>query len=326
MKKIYFLFILVGSVLTYSCVSKKKYTLSLQERSLFETENLRLKKVDALNQELREELSNCENGVKEMDKLLKDLSDKYTDTRRAFNQLQIKYDDLDNRKDKIVEFATDQRATIHERLIAQEKELESKEQNLEALSERLQEEALKQELLLEAINEREQKIEALKNSLIAQSEILKSLKEKLNKALIGIANADLNVSEKEGKVYISLSQELLYPKGGTTINNKGKDAIRKVAKVLIDNPDIQVNVQGHTDTDGSSEKNWDLSVSRASNIVKYLSILKVDPKRITASGRAYYDPIDSNDNAEGKKRNRRIEIVLSPKLDDIYQFLDRYQY
>ena len=189
-----------------------------------------------------------------MDVLLKNLSDKYTDTRRALNQLQTRYDDLDNRKDKIIEFATDQRATIHERLIAQEKELELKEANLNTLGEQLQEEAVKQELLLEAIYEREQKIEALKNSLIAQSEILKSLKEKLNKALIGIANTDLNVSEKQGKVYISLSQELLYPKGGTTINNKGKDAIRKVALVLIKNPDIQVNVQGHTDTDGSSEK------------------------------------------------------------------------
>ena len=75
----------------------------------------------------------------------------------------------------------------------------------------------------------------------------------------------------------------------------------------------------------AQKKNWDLSVLRAANIVKYLSILKVDPKRITASGRAYYDPIDSNDFEEGKKRNRRIEIVLSPQLDDIYQFLDRYQ-
>jgi chemotaxis protein MotB len=132
---------------------------------------------------------------------------------------------------------------------------------------------------------------------------------------------------KNGRVYVSLQENLLFPSGSAVVNPKGKEALGTLAQVLNTNPDINVVVEGHTDSipiHGKFQDNWELSTARANAIARILiDNYKVDPTRITASGRSKFDPMDSNDTAEGRQHNRRTEIILAPKLDELMQLLQK---
>jgi len=168
----------------------------------------------------------------------------------------------------------------------------------------------------------ERQVQNLNNLLAQKENRLKQLRSNVNQALLGFSDADLSVSERNGKIYVSLSQNLLFASNSTSIDWKGKKAIRSLAEVLNQNQDINIIVEGHTDSEGSPQKNWDLSVGRATSVAKVLSDAKVDPKRITASGRSFYYPIASNSTKEGKAKNRRTEIILSPQLDQLYRIIN----
>src|SRR5678816_2545328 len=144
-------------------------------------------------------------------------------------------------------------------------------------------------------------------------------------ALSGFATSDLTVTKKNGKVYVSLSENLLFPSGSAAVNAKGKEALGKLAGVLNANADISINIEGHTDSipiRKTYEDNWALSLARSASIVRILTKdYSVDPVRIIASGHSEYDPVESNSTADGRAKNRRTEIILSPKLDELYKLL-----
>ena len=146
-------------------------------------------------------------------------------------------------------------------------------------------------------------------------------------ALVGFSANDLTVTQKNGKVYVSLSENLLFPSGSAVVNPQGKEALSKLADVLNVNPDISVDIEGHTDSIPIRKKyedNWALSTARAISIVRILvNDYKVDPVRVIASGHSQYDPVDTNSTEEGRARNRRTEIILSPKLDELYKLLEQ---
>jgi chemotaxis protein MotB len=145
--------------------------------------------------------------------------------------------------------------------------------------------------------------------------------------LVGFNASDLSITQKNGKVYVSLSENLLFPSGSAVVNLKGKEALGKLAEVLNSNPDISVNIEGHTDSIPIRVKyqdNWALSTARSTAIVRILvSDYKVDPVRVIASAHSLYDPVDTNSTPEGRARNRRTEIILSPKLDELYKLLEQ---
>jgi chemotaxis protein MotB len=145
-------------------------------------------------------------------------------------------------------------------------------------------------------------------------------------ALVNFKPEELSVFVKNGKVYVSLQESLLFPSGSAVVNPKGKEALGTLAQVLNLNPDINVLIEGHTDSipiKGKYEDNWALSVGRATSIVRILTnTYMVDPLRVTASGRSKYEPIDSNSIPEGRAKNRRTEIILSPKLDELMKLLE----
>jgi len=116
---------------------------------------------------------------------------------------------------------------------------------------------------------------------------------------------------------VSMSQQLLFRSGSNKLDREGRRAIRQLAQVLRNNQDIDIIVEGHTDTDGETGENWDLSVLRATTVVKELTDNGVDPRRLTASGRAFYEPVASNNSASGKAQNRRTEIIITPKLEEL---------
>jgi chemotaxis protein MotB len=173
----------------------------------------------------------------------------------------------------------------------------------------------------------QQRLLELRRLLQQQSEAVENLRKKMADALTGFSSNELTVFTKNGRVYVSLQESLLFPSGSAVVNQKGKEALGTLAQVLNNNQDINVVVEGHTDSipiRKSYEDNWALSVARATSIVRLLTnTYAVDPTRVTASGRSYFEPVDSNSTPEGRQRNRRTEIILAPKLDQILQLLEQ---
>lgn len=169
----------------------------------------------------------------------------------------------------------------------------------------------------------ERQVNELNYQLSQQQNRLNSLRSNVNQALLGFQASDLSVTESKGKIYVSLSQNLLFASASDKIDWKGKKAVRSLAQVLNQNPDINITVEGHTDSDGSAASNWNLSSRRALAVVNILTAAGVEPGRITASGRSFYAPVASNATKAGKAKNRRTEIILTPKLDRLYQIINQ---
>ncbi|MEP7142602.1 MAG: flagellar motor protein MotB [Ferruginibacter sp.] len=177
-----------------------------------------------------------------------------------------------------------------------------------------------------ALQQQQQKLKQLQALLAQQKNQSDLLRNKMAEALKGFNSNDLTVVQKNGKVYVSLSENLLFPSGSAVVNPKGVDALSKLAAVLNLNADVAVNIEGHTDSipiRGRFKDNWDLSTARANSIVRILvENYKVDPIRVIASGHAFFDPLDTNATPEGRAKNRRTEIILSPKLEEMYKLLE----
>ena len=156
---------------------------------------------------------------------------------------------------------------------------------------------------------------------------VENLRKKMADALTGFSSNELQIFTKNGRVYVSMQESLLFPSGSAVVNSKGKEALTTLAQVLNMNTDINVVVEGHTDSipiKGKYEDNWALSVARSTSIVRLLTGADgVDPTRVTASGRSKYEPADANETPEGRQRNRRTEIILAPKLDELMQLIEQ---
>jgi chemotaxis protein MotB len=177
------------------------------------------------------------------------------------------------------------------------------------------------------LNEQQQRLNQLQALIDQQRAKSEELRKRMADALVSFNSDELTVSQKNGRVYVSLQESLLFPSGSAVVNPKGKQALAKLAQVLNVNPDISVNIEGHTDSipiRGKYEDNWALSVARATAIVRVLvNDYQVDPVRIIASGHSSYDPLADNATPEGRASNRRTEIILSPKLDELYRLLEQ---
>jgi chemotaxis protein MotB len=218
--------------------------------------------------------------------------------------------------------------TKYDSLAAKFKELEKKKKELAETSqtelEKLNAELQTKIDLLEASNKKVTDLQAAVDKQKAASELLLS---KIKNALTGFTSDELTVEMKDGKVYVSLSEQLLFPSGSSTVNKKGKEALAKVGEVLAKQSDIDINIEGHTDNvplKGTVIKdNWDLSVMRATAIVRILTVdYGVNPKQIIPSGRADNFPVADNSTAEGKAKNRRTEIILAPKISELMKIIE----
>lgn len=169
------------------------------------------------------------------------------------------------------------------------------------------------------------RLQHLQALLDAQKQKSDEIRKKMADALSGFSSNELTVTQKDGKVYVSMQESLLFPSGSAVVNPKGVDALSKLAAVLNLNPDIQIQVEGHTDSvpiHGKFQDNWELSTARANSIVRILiNQYKVNPLSVIASGHSQYDPVATNSTPEGRAQNRRTDIILSPKLDELYKLI-----
>lgn len=179
----------------------------------------------------------------------------------------------------------------------------------------------------EQVAAQRQRLRQMQALLDQQRKAAEDLRKKIADALTGFNSNELTVTMKNGRVYISMQESLLFPSGSAVVNPKGKEALQKVASVLNNSNDININIEGHTDSVAIHNKtyadNWALSVGRATSIAHVLiDNYHVSPDRLTASGRAYYDPVATNTTAVGRALNRRTEIILEPKLDELMQLMN----
>jgi chemotaxis protein MotB len=306
--------------LSTSCVSKKIYTdlenkfadLKKENRKLADDNEDLLKSKNKLELDGTTLKAEFDKLKAERDKLLVD----YTASDRNLKTLQASYNALE--KDSNEALASN--INKNRELLAQ---LDAKQKTLSAEQDRLNK--LKSDL--EASSKRLNELESM---MAAKEASMKKLKETLSKALNAFEGKGLTIEQKNGKVYVSMENKLLFQTGSWAVGVEGKKAVVEVAKVLAQNPDISVLIEGHTDDDkivgnigGGIENNWDLSTKRATAIVNILSENKgVKKDNLTAAGRGEFSPLLSNDTPEGKAKNRRIEIILTPKLDEISKMLN----
>jgi chemotaxis protein MotB len=177
------------------------------------------------------------------------------------------------------------------------------------------------------LQKRETRLREVEDILRKRDEATNALKNKLQQALLGFQQSGLSVDIRNGKVYVSLMDKLLFPSASIVIDEKGKQALKQLATVLNKEADINLAIEGHTDNQkvsnlGQIKDNWDLSVLRATSVSRYLTeVEKIDAKRITATGKGEFQPVDPAATPEARAKNRRIEIVLTPKLDELYNLI-----
>jgi len=270
------------------------------------------------------------------------LADENADLLKAKNQLELDRDglktDLSKSKTELNKLKADYAAAqnkfkvLQDSYVALEKNsgdaLQSNMKKNRDLLEQLDEKGKALAFEQERLSKSAQRLQELEDLIAAKEASMKRLKETLSNALNSFEGKGLTVQQKNGKVYVSMENKLLFNSGSWAVGSEGKKAVVELGKVLGDNPDISVLIEGHTDDDaftasGPIADNWDLSTKRATSIVAILSEnKKINKENLTAAGRGEFSPLGSNTTAEGKAKNRRIEIILTPRLDEIAEMLN----
>lgn len=323
-QSIVFLQLLVFLFLT-SCVSQQKYTdLELAKNRLAQRLTETESELDTYRQQsakLQTELSAEQEKAQQLSTDLERSRQRYAELDATNRDLLARYDRILEQNRTTLAAAGDENASLNARLNEKEQQLDQRQRELQRLQQQLSDEEKNQQRLKQELETREARVAELEKAIADKEARLRIIRDRVNQALLGFSESDLTVREKNGKVYVSLSQNLLFASGSKTINTQGKQAIAQLATVLKANKDINITVEGHTDTDGEAAFNWDLSVGRATAVVKELTNNGLSAERIIAAGRGEFYPVATNDTAAGKAQNRRTEIILTPKLEGLYELI-----
>lgn len=324
-------FTFVTLFLIAACVPARKYEEEKSRRAAAEKSRDSLKTLcadyDAKQAELNKQVKLC---TEERDKLKMDTMGcgmRYRILTMQYDQLTANYELLlKQNKDLMARQSSENTALVGKLNMTQE-ELFRKEDSLKRLDVSLKAQKRSLDSLNALLLKREMRVRELERALAAKDSAVIALQMKVKNALVGFEGKGLTVTQKNGKVYVSMDEKLMFATGSTVVQKGGVTALQALAKVLIANPDINIMVEGHTDSDpmkgsGEIKDNWDLSVMRATSVTKVLISSGVDPKRITAAGRGEHFPVAPNDNATNKAKNRRTEIILIPNLDDLFKILE----
>jgi chemotaxis protein MotB len=304
-----------AAILAASCVSKKVFVDLEDKYNQVQDEK---KQLLVQNDELQLSKNNNEDSIKKLENEQEDLLQKNAAGKREADALKNSYIELKKTYDLLASkssSALEKNAIENRKLLSQLDEKETK----------LIEEGVRLRKLEGELSSRSSRIDELEKLIAEKEGAMQQLKTAVANALKGFEGKGLTIVNKNGKIYVSMENKLLFNSGSWAVGETGRTAVQKLAKVLSENPDISVLIEGHTDNDPYNgpviKDNWDLSVKRATAIVRVLENSNVSEKQITAAGRGEFVPIASNNSKEGKAKNRRIEIILSPNLDEIAKLL-----
>jgi chemotaxis protein MotB len=319
----------------FSCVSGKKYSsLSdtskhfMNERDALKEDNIGLQMT---NRELEFKLSSLDRETAGLRKEYEKVAGERDKALGDYSNMTMRYNELQNAQEDLIKGNVRETQKLLEELRAAQDNLQNKEDLLKQLSESLDAKKASLDELTWELEKRSARMAELEKILDAQKSIVQDLKNKVSEALLGFENNGLTVEMKNGKVYISLDEKLLFRSGSYEIDANGRRALRQLAGVLERNPGIQITIEGHTDNvpynpgSGQLRDNWDLSVKRATTVVRVLlEGSRIDARRLTASGRSEYLPVDSRNTPDARQKNRRTDIVLTPDLTELYDLMNKY--
>ncbi|MBM3178287.1 MAG: OmpA family protein [Bacteroidetes bacterium] len=309
-----FLFISLTFLGTSCIVSKKKYEDLLAQKIRTESELMdrtnKLNESEGANRDLDAKVKSLMQDTARLSTRVTSFQEKLSLLQKDYDQLNGNYRNLLNSSGKLNRDLGQQR----EQLLAIQDNLDKTRRTNDSLS--------------SSLAEREKKVRELEQILSEKDKAVRNLKDQITNALLSFKESDLTVQVKNGKVYVSLSEQLLFQTASTQVDAKGVSALQQLAKALKDQKGIHIMVEGHTDNVPFSralpnmEDNWDLSVLRATSITRILTKNGVNPSHITASGKGEFSPLVPNANKENQQKNRRTEIIITPNLDELFKILE----
>tara|TARA_B110000438_G_scaffold87890_1_gene87373 strand:+ start:5050 stop:6045 length:996 start_codon:yes stop_codon:yes gene_type:complete len=315
-----------------SCITPKVYNELLDKHEIAQK---KLTKNEKKILQLKETLDDREKNIESLTLLVKVLrADSATITnelvscQKKYDDLNITYDLLTSKSSRYMAEKANETKDLLNQLEKTQSELFAKEDELNKSTANLQEKERKLLSSQKELELRSLRVAELEAIINRKDSMVTALKQKISKALIGLEGDGLTIVQRNGKVYISLEEDLLFASGKYEVNQTGKQALDKLSDALSYQKDIEILVEGHTDSiplsgRGLVKDNWDLSVMRATSVVKRLtSNSNLDPTQLIAAGRSEFVPLLSNNTSDGRSKNRRIEMILSPNLDDLFKLLD----
>ncbi len=301
-------------LLISSCVSQKQYSGLQSEKESIEEQ---LSEVRSELEQARHDIDDLRQQLKSLREDSAQLTSTASDKTERLQELEGEYQELETYYNNLLKNS----GKLNKDMARQQEDLMTLKESLEQT--RRENQALEQDLAL-----REQKVKELERVLAEKDEAARALKKRVSDALLNFKESDLTVTEKDGKIYVSLAEQLLFKSGSIDIDAKGVKALGQLAQALKDQNNLEIMVEGHTDNIPVSKvskymgDNWDLSVMRATSIVKILVKNGVEPKHVTAAGKGEYSPLNENDTPEGRQKNRRTDIVITPDLGALFQLLN----
>lgn len=306
---------LAFQILCSSCiVTKKKYDELLAQKVRLDAD---VADRDSLLTKANIDLRNLDERAKKLAADTTELGQDFRTTSAKLSNMDKEYTQLNNYYKNLLSSSG-----------KQNRDMAQQQEQLLAIQQNLERTRKMNDSLSTSLNEREKKVHELENVMAAKDKAVLDLKNNISKALLNFKENDLTVNVKNGKVYVSLAEQLLFASGSTTVDAKGVSALQQLAKAVKDQRDIHIMVEGHTDNVPISKKsqymqdNWDLSVMRATAITKILTKAGVSPNQVTAAGKGEYVPLATNNSAQNKQKNRRTEIIITPNLDELFKILE----
>jgi chemotaxis protein MotB len=314
-----------------SCVTPKIHNALVKEhdatKSALTTQEKKVLQLNGTIEEQEGTIISLKSQISEMRKDSVQNGIALTTLQSKYDALSDAYDLLTSKNSRYMANKAKENKNLLEQLEQAQSELFAKEDELNKLSASLDAKEDELKIAQEELDARSARVTELETIINKKDSIVTALKSSISKALIGLEGEGLTVVQKNGKVYISLEEDLLFASGKYEVNSGGISALSKLATALASQKDLEILVEGHTDSiplsgRGLVKDNWDLSVMRATNVVKVLlKTPSLDPLQLTAAGRAEFVPIATNKTKEGRSANRRIEMILSPNLDDLFELL-----
>jgi len=326
MNKLILLSSLILVLLGTACVPARKYE-ELEEKykkSIADAELYKAKSqdCDAEKLELESQLNELRKNHNILTDDLANLERSYKETLRQYEEIKDNHKILKDQYDALLKLSERESQLLGKELDATRLELQKKEDELNRLAAELNQKEQRLAQVESDLEAREKRVNELEEIISKKDAAAEALRQKIANALLGFKDKGLTVEEKDGKVYVSMEAKLLFASGKTDVGSEGKKAIIQLAKALEGQEDIDVLVEGHTDTDemrgsGHPKDNWELSVLRSTVVVKIMtSNSSIDPKILTAAGRSKFVPV-----GEDKAKNRRIEVILIPKLTELFEII-----
>jgi chemotaxis protein MotB len=314
MNKLLFIITFLSFVFSSCIVTKKKYDDLLAQKVRLDADvadrDSLLAKANADIQDLDDRVKKLATDTTTLGQDVRATSAKLAEMDTEYNQLNAYYKNLLTSSGKL------------------NRDMAQQQEQLLAIQENLERTRKANDSLSVSLTEREKRVREMENVMAAKDKAVQDLKNNISKALLNFKENDLTVNVKNGKVYVSLAEQLLFASGSTEVDSKGVTALQQLAKAVKDQRDIHIMVEGHTDNVPISRKsqymqdNWDLSVMRATAITKILTKAGVPPNQVTAAGKGEYLPLAANTTPQSKQKNRRTEIIITPDLDELFKILE----